>query len=67
MDWDVKILTPLSDQPTGWQHVSLRFNHFSQALRSLFELGGAAGVLSPESLKLSLIDHAHQTIQSHEV
>jgi len=46
-----------------WTLVQIDFDHFMQARTQLSGWGAAIQVLTPEALRLSIIDYAKQTIQ----
>jgi predicted DNA-binding transcriptional regulator YafY len=45
-----------------WRNVTIWFDNMFQAREKLLSMGGAAEVLEPEALKLSVIDYANQII-----
>ncbi len=61
----VEVVAVEEDEKPGMQRVTLRFESFSQARRTILGLGGACRIREPEALRNSVVDYAHQIIQQY--
>ena len=59
------LTSPPAIEPDGWQTITLSFESLEAARTRILGYGGAAEVLAPLSLRLSLIDFARQTLSRY--
>ncbi|MCG2786844.1 MAG: YafY family transcriptional regulator [Anaerolineae bacterium] len=59
------LTSPPAIEPDGWQTITLTFESLEAARTRILGYGGAAEVLAPLSLRLSLADFARQTLSRY--
>ena len=59
-----EIFEPDREQELPW--VTLRFENFPHARRTILALGGAVQVVGPEALRRAVVDYARQTLKRYE-